>query len=263
MKRPKDPAGWWDPSAADRYANPATAARKGRFGPDEVGPDYVQNVVADARRAGKLPESWVADSRAPESVAAWSRDETAEDVAEWVIERIRGAHVRIGRQVGQDGYIELWCEAGDLIPRLSRVAADYDVPVSSGGGMDGLKGKRAAAERIAARASRDVATVVLLVGDHDLHGVLIRDVYEADVGAWVTGAHGVDRSIVTFETIAVTEDQARQHDLLDADGKAEADGLPVQVMDQILRDAIERHSDPGTARGGRERPPGRSAPAGH
>ena len=43
----------------------------------------------------------------------------------------------------------------------------YGVPVYSGAGFDGLKGKRAFADRA---LERDVPTIVLHVGDRDKHG---------------------------------------------------------------------------------------------
>jgi hypothetical protein len=45
--------------------------------------------------------------------------------------------------------------------------------------------------------------------------------------------------------LGLTTAQAVALDLLDADGKAEADGVPVPVMDQWLRDAIGALQDPG------------------
>lgn len=42
-----------------------------------------------------------------------------------------------------------------------------------------------------------------------------------------------------FVRLALTTAQAEDLDLLDADGKAEVDGVPVQVMDRWLREAIE------------------------
>jgi hypothetical protein len=44
--------------------------------------------------------------------------------------------------------------------------------------------------------------------------------------------------------LALFEQQARRHDLLDADGKAEVDGLPVPVLDALLRDAVAALHDP-------------------
>jgi hypothetical protein len=245
VKRPKDPAGWFDPSAVDRHPNDlATAARLGRFGPMEVGPDYVQDVIANARRAGVIREEWVADTRAPDPSLPDLGPQTAEALVEEITAWL-SARVVLDRQHGEGTYVEAWCEADDLIPRLARIARDeYDAPVYSGGGFDGLKGKRAAAERIAERAEDGIDTAVLLIGDLDLHGRTIRDVYKADVGAWVTEHHDLNLDWVTFETIAVTAEQAEEYDLLDADGKAEADGVPVPVMDAVLRRSIEYHQFP-------------------
>ena len=39
-------------------------------------------------------------------------------------------------------------------------------------------------------------------------------------------------------------EQAQAHDLLDADGTAEVDGLPVPVLDALVRDWIKSHLDP-------------------
>jgi hypothetical protein len=246
VKRSEDPSGWWDPSAIDRHRTRSAAARAGRFAPDEAGPDYVQELVADARRAGKLREEWVADDRAPEPLLPDLGPQSAQGWADTFGAWLADAHVTLDRQRGQDRFIESWCEAGALIPRLGRIARDeFHVPVYSGGGYDGLKGKRRAAQRIARRARRDISTVVLLIGDYDDHGRTIRDVYEEDVGAWVTAQHGCDLDVVEFVTVAITDaDQAREYDLLDADGKAEADGIPVAVMDDLLRAAIRSAQDP-------------------
>jgi hypothetical protein len=235
IKRGKEREHWYDPAGRD--------ARRGRFGPDEVGPEYVQELVADARRAGLLPETWVADQRAPTPWLPLLNDQTAAEEAGAVMDVILHAGVRLDRQTGQPVFVELWYEAGGLAARAVRVVEPYDVPVYSGAGMDGLKGKRAAAERIAERANRGQRTDVLLIGDHDRHGRLIRDVYEEDVRAWAV-SYGVDPGMVEFTTVAVTEEQAVEHDLLDDEGKAEADGLPVPVHDQLIRDAILSRQDP-------------------
>ena len=47
-----------------------------------------------------------------------------------------------------------------------------------------------------------------------------------------------------FARLALTPEQAAEHDLLDADGKAEVDGLPVPVMDALLTETIEELQDP-------------------
>src|SRR5512132_139543 len=148
---------------------------------------------------------------------------------------------RMDPQFGQPTYVEVLCEAEDLSPRLARVALGRGVHVYSGGGFDGLKAKRSFAERA---ARREVPTVVLTVTDLDDHGLGIFTAAAEDSIAWV--AHydpGRPGGWLRFQRIAVTEQQARDHDLLDDDGKAEVDGLPVPVMDQILLGAIDGLQD--------------------
>ena len=46
----------------------------------------------------------------------------------------------------------------------------------------------------------------------------------------------------------MTRAQALNHDLLDTDGKAELDGLPVPALDALVRKFIESHLDPSIQR---------------
>jgi len=217
------------------YRKPDSEHPKASFGPMEAHPEIVQEALLLARRAGVIPEAWVADTRAPSPLGPAVYD-GAMDYARAIIDRIADGEVMLGNpQAGQAVYLEVVCEAEDLQPRLARIATRYGVLVFSGGGYDGLKGKRACAERAAAR---EIPTVVLHIGDHDDHG---RGIYRAafeDAVAWMP-AYGADPDRLRFERLALTDAQAREHDLLDADGKAEVDGLPVQVLDQILTQAIE------------------------
>ena len=201
------------------------------FAPMEAHPEAVREVLVLARRAGIIPEWWVADERAPDALAA-GFDESADAEAEAIARRIEHAAewFNLDRQDGQPVYIEVLCEAADLMPRLYRVSEDYSVPVYSGGGFDGLKGKRAFADRA---DERDVPTVVLHIGDRDVPGENIFRAAAEDAIAWAKP------DTLRFERLALTVEQADEHDLLDADGKAEVDGLPVPVMDRLLIDAIE------------------------
>jgi hypothetical protein len=202
----------------------------------------VQEVLVLARRAGIIPEHWVADARAPDALAPYA-DESADEVADGIASQIEHAQqlFALDRQRYQPVYIEVVCEAEDLQPRLYRIAEDYGVPVYSGAGFDGLKGKRAFAERA---SEREVPTVVLHVGDLDLHGKNIFRAGAEDAIAWAN-----DPDALRFERLALTVEQAEEHDLLDADGKAEVDGLPVPVLDKLLINTIEDLQDPA----GRER----------
>lgn len=174
---------------------------------------------------------------------------------------------RLVRQADQDVFVEVWCEAADLSGRLAVVADPYGVPVYSGGGFDGLKGKRAAAARA---ASRSVPTIALQIGDFDVHGGWIFGAVAEDAAAWVpsylpdapssrsgpwtyrSGAErvtlhdGDETVLLDVRRFAVTEAQIEAGLAeLDDDGKAEADQLPAdwQILAaelDVLLDARRR-----------------------
>jgi len=220
------------------YRKPDSAHPLSGFGPMEAHPAAVQEVLVMARRAGIIPEAWVADTRAPSPIITQfdtDADSEAASIASWVEDAASSFH--LDPQSGQPRHIELWCEAEDLAPRIARIAEPWGVPVYSGGGFDGLKGKRAVAARA---ARRDVPTLVLHIGDRDPHGEMIYQAVAEDAVAWARNAGCWE---LEFRRLALTYDQAEEFGLLDSDGKAEADSLPVQVLDQIVTDALEELFD--------------------
>src|SRR6185312_7458302 len=222
------------------YRKPDSAHPLSGFGPMEAHPAAVQEVLVMARRAGIIPEHWVADTRAPSPLrSAYDESAAAEadSIAYWVENAARG--FKMDPQLFQPQYIELWCEAEDLAPRVRRVSEAYGIPVYSGGGFDGLKGKRAVADRAGNRPRQP--TLVLHIGDRDPHGEMIYNAVLEDAQAWAA-ARG-DGELLDFERLAVTVNQADQYGLLDADGKAEADALPVQVLDAIVTDRLDELID--------------------
>jgi hypothetical protein len=233
------------------------------FGPMEAAPEDVQEVLALARRAGKVPEHWVADGRAVAPTGN-DYDESAEDEADSVARRIANAArwFELDPQRGQPVYIEVLCEAADLVPRVARIANPYGVWVYPSSGFDGLKGKRAFADRA---MDRDKPTVVLHIGDRDDHGDHIYVAAGEDAVAWADDSREVKpvgwltnwnqlamfRRLatgtspgLTFIRLGLTTAQATTLGILDADGKAEADAVPVATMDGWITDAIEALQDP-------------------
>jgi hypothetical protein len=212
-----------------------------RTNPMDASVDLVTSNLGLARRAGLVRESWIEDTRAPTPDVPSYDNETAEQSAAGWVNAILDPPLEYDPQEDQDTYLEVLVEAAGLISRMSRIAAPYGVPVYSGGGYDGIKGKRALGQRA---AGRNVPTVVLRVTDYDDHGLAIAKASVEDSTAWAEGYYEADPGWLEFERIALTEQQAADNDLLDQFGKAEADGLPVPVMDQILTDAIESYQDP-------------------
>ena len=199
----------------------------------EAHPESVRETLLLCRHAGIIPEEWVADQRAPEPDIPESFRH-AEDLAKQVASWAKGFTFDL--QLGQELSVEVSCEAEGLIPRLARVAGDYGVPVYSGAGFDGLKAKRAFAERA---GERDVPTVVLTIGDLDKHGGWIHQSSAEDSIAWSIHHYKQPPGWLTFVRVAITKEQAIEYDVLDADGKAEADAIPVPAMDGILTEALD------------------------
>lgn len=214
----------------------------------EAHPAAVQEVLVLARRAGMIPEDWVADVRAPEPIGGDGWDDAEERVQAILDDIERAAQFNLDAQRFQPVHIEVLCEAEGLQERLARVAGPYGVQVFSGAGFDGIKGKRAFAERA---QERDRATVVLNVGDRDPHGESIYFAAAEDAVAWAEGngeiheigapfPSGQEPGLLNFYRLALTLEQAEELAVLDVDGKAEAEAIPVQVLDRWLIGAIER-----------------------
>jgi hypothetical protein len=127
--------------------------------------------------------------------------------------------------------------------RVARVALPYGVRVYSGSGMDGLKPKKEAAERAAAR---EVPTLIGHLADFDISGGDIADAFAEDTIAFVHWHRDQNSApgLLTVVRIGLTREQAVAHNLFDAEGKAELDGLPVPALDALIRGWIESNLDP-------------------
>jgi hypothetical protein len=212
----------------------------------EADAKYVQEQLGLMRRVFNpetgewlIDEDWIADSRTPDP---YQPPEVADanDAAKNVRAYLDTLH--LSRQRGQPVYLELRCEAADLRQRIARIARPYGVTVYSGGGFDAIKPKKEAAERAACRS---VPTLIGHIVDFDTYGDRIGTSFAEDVESWFNWhkQFNCTTESLTVERLALTEPQANEHDLLDADGKAEVDGLPVPVLDEIVCTFIETHLD--------------------
>jgi len=157
---------------------------------------------------------------------------------------------RTKRLSGQTNVLELWCEAGGMVPQLARVARPYGVTVHSSGGFDSTTVKHEAARRY---AQSDRQTVILHVGDHDASGLSVFDSAAEDVAAMVSDL-GVP-GCVTFIRVAVTPEQILRYALpgapakkTDRRGNWEGDTVQAEALDPgtlaaEVRSAIEAHLD--------------------
>ena len=97
--------------------------------------------------------------------------------------------------------------------------------------MDGLKPKKEAGARA---AGRKVPTLIGHLADYDRSGGDIADAVAEDALAfalWHRDYNGAPGSLFV-QRIGLTRAQALKHELLDTDGKAELDGLPVPALEQ-------------------------------
>jgi hypothetical protein len=220
----------------------------GRHGYDKTEQAYSRlgELINRARRAGYI--SW--DAIRDDGTVAITASGFYDPQDFWTT--IRGWAERYQRILteGQPRLVELWVEAGGMVPQVQRIADEYGVAVYSGGGFDSTTAKYEAARRF---CDQDIETLVLHIGDYDPSGCAIIDSAASDVMAMCRDL--TYPGIVEFERLAVTPAQIDAHGLPTAPPKADdrrgermaftvqAEALPPDVLATIVREGIERHLD--------------------
>jgi len=154
---------------------------------------------------------------------------------------------RRDRLEGQPAAVEVWVEAGGMVPQAVRVADPYGIPVYSCGGFDSLPAKNDTARRALAE---DRPTVILHIGDHDPSGVSLFAAFAEDVAQTTIDLGG--NNPVIFYRVAVTPEQIERYQLPTAVAKAhdkraawlgggtvQAEALPPAALAEELRQAVE------------------------
>jgi hypothetical protein len=199
-------------------------------------------VVGNARRAGIIPFESIRDDGVTTAHYGGYRNK-GEFYADTVW---RANSYARNRQNGQDGRIEVWCEAAGMVPQLGRVSGRYGISVYSSSGFDSITAKHDAGKR----AAKAGLLTVLHIGDLDPSGEHVFSSAFEDVEAWATA----DGGRVDFVRVAVTRDQVEEHNLTTSPPKAtdrrsfegmttQAEALDPAVLSQILDDAIEVRLD--------------------
>jgi hypothetical protein len=201
----------------------------------------VCRLCGDMREKGDLPWDWLTDStrwmRKPRSYSS-----LAEAVAS------TASTYRRALWDDQDAYVEIWCEKEALAGVLYEVSSEYDVPLMVVKGFPSKDFVHSAAEAI---EGREVPAFLYYCGDWDPSGLKIWDGIQASISRYAPDAD------VTFERIAVTLQQISDFDLptrptkregnthaKDFHGESvEVDALPVDELQQLVRNAIEQHID--------------------
>jgi hypothetical protein len=128
----------------------------------------IEHALVRARRAGLVAWDAISDGRTSDA-GPWVPDSPA-SAAEVMLDDL--ATAQADRQRGQPYRVEVWTEAAAWLPRLERLCSPRGVRVYSGSGSVPVTATRAAALRaLDALAERRQPTVLLTVGDLDLHGL--------------------------------------------------------------------------------------------
>ena len=191
-------------------------------------------------------------------------------------------HYTRDKLTNQPVFIELWCEAGGMVPQMERVANPYSIPVYSTGGFSSLTVTHEIAERV---LSRDKPTVFLHVGDYDPSGESIFEAMTLDAKAlmlqklyWRLDGDGYSEDEIErvfpggtlnlradlpdglpdlrAVRVALRGDQVEEYDLPTAPPKAtdtrsinwagetcQAEALPPDTLAEIVEEAILRRLD--------------------
>lgn len=194
----------------------------GRHGFDKTELAYCRllETLNRARRAGFVPFDAIRDDGVAASVPTGFHGMA--DFLDAV--RQSASTYRRDRLADQPVAVEVWTEAGGMVPQAARVAHPFGVPVYSSGGFDSLTTKYDAARRFLARST---PTLVLHVGDLDPSGLSIFDSLRADVSQIVLDLAGLGNDpdarpdcFVRFRRVAVTPEQVERYGLATAPAKA-------------------------------------------
>lgn len=198
----------------------------------------VQHALAEMRRAGFLPFSWITDS------TQWQRKPTTFSS----IEEALNDTARLYRKSlwhDADAYVEVWLEKDALAGVIWPITDKHDVPLMVTRGYSSLSFLHSAAHDI---ASVGVPTYIYHSGDHDPSGVNAGEKIEETLRAMAPGAE------IHFERAGVTEAQIAEYHLptrptKTTDSRAkdfgavsvELDAIPAHTLRLLTEEVIHRH----------------------
>jgi hypothetical protein len=204
----------------------------------ESGYVKVQTDLTVMRRAGELPYSWLADN------TRWQRKPRTYNGVQDAL-KATAAFYRKDLWTNADSYVEIWLEKDALSGVIYPVTSLYDVPLMVARGYASLSFLYNAAEAI---NELEVPTFIYHLGDFDPSGVNAGEKIEEELKEMAPNAD------ITFERIAVTEEQIDEWDLptrptkkSDTRSKAfgdisvELDAIEPNRLRAIVQEAIEYH----------------------
>ncbi len=201
------------------------------------------NYLGRARRARMISFNAIRDdgaiTRGPHNFAS------VDDYLEMVQAEAEGFTLQ--RMDNQPKRVEVWCEAGGMVPLLANAVAEYGINVYSGGGFNSLTTVRYTAERI---RNDPRSTVMINFGDYDPSGESIFDSFKQDVEMFVAQLTGTWER-VEFRRVALTEDQVEDMGIPTAPPKytdsrsanwvgdtAQLEAIPPDELAQLAVDSV-------------------------
>lgn len=203
----------------------------------EAGYRKVQRVLADLRRHGGMPWSWLVDTS--RLVIRADSFESPEEAA-----RATARFYRKALWTDADCRVEVWLEKDALSGVVGPITEDYDVGLYICRGFASLSFLHVAAEVI---RQRQVPTFIYHIGDFDPSGVMAGQKIADTIRQFAPKAQ------VKFERLAVTREQIASMRLPSRPTKesnhargwegesVEVDAIEPDVLRSIVRFAIERH----------------------
>jgi hypothetical protein len=205
---------------------------------EEAGYSKVQVDLANMRREGRLPYSWITDS------TRWMRKPGTFGSVE---EALRDTARLYRKSLWNDAesYVEIWLEKDALSGVVWPITSLYDVPLMSARGYASLSFLHGAAEYM---ASLDVPVYVYHLGDFDPSGINAGEKIEQTLHDLAPSAD------IVFERIAVTLEQIEDWSLPTrptkksdtrskgfGDISVELDAIPPDDLRSLVEAAINRH----------------------
>jgi hypothetical protein len=201
----------------------------------------VVRLCGEMRESGELPWEWLTDA------TRWMRKPRSYTSLEEALRRTKETYRR-DLWTNQDAYVEIWCEKEALAGVLYSVTKEYDVPLMVVRGFSSKAFLHGAAESIDAELK---PAYIYYFGDLDPSGLAIWDHVQASIQRYAPSAD------ITFQRRAITEEQVQTYNLPTRPTKREGnshaknfegdsievDALPVDVLQELVRDCIEQHVD--------------------
>ncbi len=206
---------------------------------EKLGYQTVKIQLLNMRKDGRLPWAWIADS------TRWQRKPRSYGSLEEALKRTAEFYRRdIWRHA--EHYVEVWCESDSIASVIMEVTAEYDVPLMVSRGFSSATYLWGAAQYIA-KVGKPV--YVYYFGDWDPSGKIIPKVIERELRRHAPNAE------IHFDRIGITPEQIQDLELPTKPpktsthskgfkgGTVEIEAMPVPVLLDLVRGAIEQHID--------------------